>query len=478
MRIKLIIRFLSILISLTSIFMLSSVAFSFYYKDNQWPKFLEIIAFGVILGFTGIILTKDAPKELNRKEGFLLVTLSWIVVSAFGSLPYMLIGHLDFTDAFFETMSGFTTTGASILEDIEALPKSLLFWRSLTHWLGGMGIVVLTVAILPILGVGGMKLIKAEAPGPSVEKISPRITETAKYLWFTYILLSAIETVLLLAGGMDLFDALTHTFGTMATGGFSPKNSSVAFFHSAYIDWVITIFMFIAGANFAIHFKLLTGKFSSLKDEELKAYTLIIIIAVFIVTIFNLPIYKDFFNSLRFSAFQVVSIMTTTGYVTADYEKWKPAAQMILFLLMFIGGCAGSTGGSIKVIRVYTLTKQAINELKYNIHPKGVFTLRLNGQHIRKNMIYSTAGFFFLYMATFLTIALAVSLFGVDILTSLSASAATLGNIGPGFGMVGPTDNYAWLPSIVKWILSFAMLVGRLEIYTVFVLFSTAFWKK
>ncbi len=458
--------------------MLSSVAFSFYYKDNQWPKFLEIIAFGVILGFTGIILTKDAPKELNRKEGFLLVTLSWIVVSAFGSLPYMLIGHLDFTDAFFETMSGFTTTGASILEDIEALPKSLLFWRSLTHWLGGMGIVVLTVAILPILGVGGMKLIKAEAPGPSVEKISPRITETAKYLWFTYILLSAIETVLLLAGGMDLFDALTHTFGTMATGGFSPKNSSVAFFHSAYIDWVITIFMFIAGANFAIHFKLLTGKFSSLKDEELKAYTLIIIIAVFIVTIFNLPIYKDFFNSLRFSAFQVVSIMTTTGYVTADYEKWKPAAQMILFLLMFIGGCAGSTGGSIKVIRVYTLTKQAINELKYNIHPKGVFTLRLNGQHIRKNMIYSTAGFFFLYMATFLTIALAVSLFGVDILTSLSASAATLGNIGPGFGMVGPTDNYAWLPSIVKWILSFAMLVGRLEIYTVFVLFSTAFWKK
>ncbi|WP_238321437.1 TrkH family potassium uptake protein [Hippea alviniae] len=454
------------------------MAFSFYYKDNQWPKFLEIIAFGVILGFTGIILTKDAPKELNRKEGFLLVTLSWIVVSAFGSLPYMLIGHLDFTDAFFETMSGFTTTGASILEDIEALPKSLLFWRSLTHWLGGMGIVVLTVAILPILGVGGMKLIKAEAPGPSVEKISPRITETAKYLWFTYILLSAIETVLLLAGGMDLFDALTHTFGTMATGGFSPKNSSVAFFHSAYIDWVITIFMFIAGANFAIHFKLLTGKFSSLKDEELKAYTLIIIIAVFIVTIFNLPIYKDFFNSLRFSAFQVVSIMTTTGYVTADYEKWKPAAQMILFLLMFIGGCAGSTGGSIKVIRVYTLTKQAINELKYNIHPKGVFTLRLNGQHIRKNMIYSTAGFFFLYMATFLTIALAVSLFGVDILTSLSASAATLGNIGPGFGMVGPTDNYAWLPSIVKWILSFAMLVGRLEIYTVFVLFSTAFWKK
>ena len=478
MRIKLIIRFLSILISLTSIFMLSSVAFSFYYKDNQWLKFLGIIVFGIILGIVGIISTKDTPKELNRKEGFLLVTSSWIVVSAFGSFPYIIIGHLSFTDAFFETMSGFTTTGASILTNIEALPKSLLFWRSLTHWLGGMGIVVLTVAILPMLGVGGMNLIKAEAPGPSVEKISPRITETAKYLWFTYILLSGIETVLLLFGGMNLFDALTHTFGTMATGGFSPKNSSVAFFHSAYIDWVITIFMFIAGANFAIHFKLLTGKFNALKDEELKAYTLIILVAVFTVTIFNLPIYKDFLNSLRYSAFQVVSIITTTGYATADYEKWKPAAQMILFLLMFIGGCAGSTGGSIKVVRIYTLAKQAINELKYNIHPKGVFTLRLNGQHIRKNMIYSTAGFFFLYMGTFITIALVVSFFGIDILTSLSVSAATLGNIGPGFGMVGPTDNYAWLPTTVKWILSFTMLAGRLEIYTVFVLFSPAFWKK
>ncbi len=478
MRIKLIIRFLSILISLTSIFMLSSVAFSFYYKDNQWLKFLGIIVFGIILGIVGIISTKDTPKELNRKEGFLLVTSSWIVVSAFGSLPYIIIGHLSFTDAFFETMSGFTTTGASILTNIEALPKSLLFWRSLTHWLGGMGIVVLTVAILPMLGVGGMNLIKAEAPGPSVEKISPRITETAKYLWFTYILLSGIETVLLLFGGMNLFDALTHTFGTMATGGFSPKNSSVAFFHSAYIDWVITIFMFIAGANFAIHFKLLTGKFNAFKDEELKAYTLIILVAVFTVTIFNLPIYKDFLNSLRYSAFQVVSIITTTGYATADYEKWKPAAQMILFLLMFIGGCAGSTGGSIKVVRIYTLAKQAINELKYNIHPKGVFTLRLNGQHIRKNMIYSTAGFFFLYMGTFITIALVVSFFGIDILTSLSVSAATLGNIGPGFGMVGPTDNYAWLPTTVKWILSFTMLAGRLEIYTVFVLFSPAFWKK
>ncbi len=475
---KLIIRFISFLLVVVSLFMLTSVAFAIYYSENTIKSFVLIATCGLLLGILGITLTQKHSKNLNRKEGFLLVSLSWIIVSAFGSLPYVSIAHLSFTNAFFETMSGFTTTGASVLTDIEALPKSLLFWRSLTHWLGGMGIIVLTVAILPMLGIGGIKLIKAEAPGPSMEKISPRITETAKYLWLAYVFLSALETILLLAGGMNLFDALTHTFGTMATGGFSTKNSSIAYFHSAYIDWVIIVFMFLAGANFSIHFKLLTGKFTAVKDEELLAYTIIIFGSILIVSLDNLGYYSNFLKSLRYSAFQVVSIMTTTGYVTANYTKWNGLAQTVLFVLMFIGGCAGSTGGSIKVIRIYTLLKQAINELKYNIHPKGVFTLTINKQPIRKNLVYSVSGFFFLYIITFMTVALLVSSFGVDLLTALGASAATLGNIGPGFGGVGPADNYAWLPGPVKWILSFAMLSGRLEIYTVFVLFSPAFWKK
>ncbi len=478
MNYKFIVKFISILIAITSLFMASSIPFALYYSEKTIPQFVIIIILGITAGMLGLVVGKDAPNRLNRKDGFLLVSLSWIVISAFGSLPYILIAHLSFTDAFFETMSGFTTTGASILANIEALPKSLLFWRSLTHWLGGMGIIVLTVAILPMLGIGGIKLIKAEAPGPSMEKISPRIAETAKYLWLAYVVLSALETVLLLLGGMNLFDALTHTFGTMATGGFSPKNSSVAYFHSSYIDWVIIIFMFIAGANFSIHFRVLTGKFKALNDEELKAYAVIVLAAVLLVTLDNLSIYKNIFQSLRYSAFQVVSIMTTTGFVTADYSKWNGFAKTILFILMFIGGCAGSTGGSIKVIRIYTLFKQAINELKYNIHPKGVFTLTINGQIVRKNIIFSISGFFFLYMATFFIVALLVSMFGVDILTSLGASAATLGNIGPGFGKVGPVNNYAWLPSTVKWILSTAMLAGRLEIYTVFVIITPAFFRK
>ncbi len=478
MQIKTVVKFLSLLTLIISVFMFMPLGFSIYYKDGAQLGFIIPSTIGITLGLFGILSLKTTKDQLSKKDGFLLVTLSWIIISLIGSLPYIISAHLSITNAFFETMSGFTTTGASILTDIESLPKSVLFWRSLTHWLGGMGIIVLAVAVLPILGIGGIQLIKAESPGPTVEKISPRITETAKYLWFVYFMFSVIETILLLLGGMDLFDALTHTFGTMATGGFSTKNTSVAYFHSAYIDWVITIFMFIAGANFSIHFKLLTGKFSSLKDNELRFYALIVIIAVLLVSIDISKNYSNFFEALRYGAFQVVSIITTTGYATTDYEKWPHFAQSILFLLMFIGGCSGSTGGSIKIIRIYTLLKQSINEIKYHIHPKGVFSLIINGQMVRKNIVYSVSGFFFLYMATFAIVALSVSLFGVDLITALSASAATLGNIGPGFGNIGPTDNYAFLPSIVKWILSFAMLVGRLEIYTVFVLLTPTFWRK
>ncbi len=478
MNFKLIIKFLSILVMIISVFMIFPLIFSIYYHDNAYFGFIITSIIGLMVGLLGTTLVKVDNKQLSKKDGFLLVTLSWIVIALFGGLPYIIGVHMDLTNSFFETMSGFTTTGASILTNIEAMPKSILFWRSLTHWLGGMGIIVLSVAVLPMLGVGGIQLIKAESPGPTMEKISPRIAETAKYLWLVYFLLSVIETVLLLGGGMNLFDALTHTFGTMATGGFSTKNASVAYFHSAYIDWVITVFMFLAGANFSIHFKVLTGRFSSLKDDEFKFYTLIVVIATLLVSISILHQYTNFFQALRYGAFQVVSIMTTTGFVTANYEKWPHFAQTVLFILMFIGGCSGSTGGSIKVIRIYTLLKQSIIEIKHHIHSKGVFSLLINKQLIRKNIVYSISGFFFLYITIFFIVALSVSLFGVDIITSLSASAATLGNIGPGFGSVGPVDNYAALPSVVKWILSFAMLVGRLEIYTVFVILTPTFWKK
>ncbi len=478
MNIKLVFKILLILLSIVSVFMIFPLMFSYYYHDGMELAFVVPAFLGILGGTFAMLFLKTSKEQLTKRDGFLLVTLAWVFTSFFGSLPYMLGVHMSLTNAFFETMSGFTTTGASILTDIEAMPKSILFWRSLTHWLGGMGIVVLSVAILPMLGIGGIQLIKAESPGPTMEKITPRIAQTAKYLWGVYLLLSIVETLLLLAGGMNLFDALTHTFGTMATGGFSTKNTSIAYFHSAYIDWVIIVFMFLAGANFSIHFRLLTGRFKSLLDDELRFYTFIVVAAVLLVSVDLLNQYGNFFSALRYGAFQVVSIMTTTGYVTANYEKWPHLAQMVLFLLMFVGSCSGSTGGSVKVIRIYTLLKQAINELKYHIHPKGVFALTINKQPVRKNIVYSVSGFFFLYMATFFLVALSVSMFGVDLITSLSASAATLGNIGPGFGNVGPVDNYAHLPVVVKWILSFAMLVGRLEIYTVFVIFAPAFWRK
>jgi len=358
------------------------------------------------------------------------------------------------------------------------MPRSILFWRSLSHWLGGMGIVVLSVAILPILGIGGLQLIKAEAPGPTVDKLTPRIAGTAKILWFIYIGFTVTETVLLLFGGMDLFDALTHTFSTLATGGFSTKNASVGHYNSAYIDGVITLFMIFAGINFTLHFRVLTGRLHYLKhNTEFKIYLLIFVVSTLLIA-FNL---RSFYGSagdcFRFASFQAASILTTTGFATTDFEQWPFLSQMILFFLMFIGGCSGSTGGGIKVIRIVTLLKQGFNEMKFLLHPRGVFTLRISGNVVRKNIVYAISGFFFLYVFILLIISLTVATSGQDLITSFSTALATLGNIGPGFGKIGPAENYAFYPGYVKWTLSFAMLVGRLELYTVLVLFTPRFWK-
>ncbi|MBU1053112.1 MAG: TrkH family potassium uptake protein [Proteobacteria bacterium] len=483
MNYKLVFKIISILILIITCFLIFPAAVAFYYKEiYEFKVFLIIIGSLLLISSLLYFFLKPERKDsLSTRDGFLLVTLSWLSASFVGALPFYFTDCIPvFADAFFETMSGFTTTGASILTSIESLPKSMLFWRSLTHWLGGMGIVVLAVAILPILGIGGLQLIKAEAPGPSVDKISPRIKETAKILWYIYLGLTIIETILLMLGGMDFFDALTHTFGTLATGGFSPKNTSVGYYNSAYIDGVITIFMIIAGANFILHYRMITGRYKSmLRDTEFRVYISIFIIAVVIITM-NLygTYYESLGNSIRQAGFQAASILTTTGYATVDYEKWPFLAQAVLFFLMFIGGCSGSTGGGIKVIRIYSLLKQAYNEMKYLLHPRAIFLLKISRKTIKKDIMYSISGFFFLYILTLLIITLVVASSNQDVLTSVSTALATVGNIGPGFGNIGPAEHFGFYPAYVKWVLCFAMLAGRLELYTVLILFTPVFWKK
>jgi trk system potassium uptake protein TrkH len=480
MNFKMVVRVLGFIAVFTGVAMLLPIPFAIYYDDGSAVSLLISslisISFGV-LGFLGF----GKKDELRAREGFAIVTFGWITFSLFGSLPFIFSGAIpNYTDAFFETMSGFTTTGATILTDIEALPEGILFWRSLTHWLGGMGIIVLSIAILPFLGVGGMQLFKAEVPGPIADKLKPRVTETAKILWGVYVLISALETVLLLFGGMNLFDALCHTFGTMATGGYSTKNTSVAAYSSAYIDYVIIIFMFLAGTNFSLHYRLLKRDFKSFFiNTELRVFFFIILTATLIIgTDTFLNNYGNIGESLRYSLFQVVAIITTTGFGTADYESWSALSQSILFFLMFVGGCAGSTGGGMKVMRVYLLVKFGITEIKKLIHPQAVIPVRIGNTVVDKKVMLNIAGFMVLSIFIFLISSLIIAAFGHSIETSFGAVAATLNNIGPGLDMVGPTDNYAFFSAPVKWILSFLMLLGRLELFTVLILITPAFWKK
>ncbi|WP_210411546.1 TrkH family potassium uptake protein [Oceanispirochaeta crateris] len=484
MKMKLILHVLVILLAIISLFMLIPAGIALFYGETECLRafLLPIIVLLPLAIGLYVITRKNRDKVMSPRDGFMLVSLAWISASALGAMPFYLSGTIpSFTDAYFETMSGFTTTGASILTAIEGLPFSILFWRSLTHWLGGMGIVVLTVAVFPLLGIGGLQLLKAEAPGPSVDKITPKIAHTAKLLWFIYLGMTVIETLLLLLGGMNLFDSLTHTFGTMATGGFSTKNTSVGYYDSPFIHWVITIFMVMAGLNFALYFKLLTGRIKGfLIDSEMKAYLGIFLIASLAIT-FSLMknhVFHGFFESLRYAAFQVASILTTTGFATTNYDLWPEFSKTILFLMMFVGGCAGSTGGGIKVVRIVTLFKLAFRELKRLIYPRGVFHLRLNKMVLRKDIISVITGFVFLYVFTLLVTTVVVAGGGYDILSSFSTALVTVGNIGPGFNLVGPTMNFSFFQPGIKWFLSLAMMMGRLEIYTVMVLFIPHFWRK
>lgn len=484
MRIAVVLRIFSIFLLILSFFMIIPLFVAWYYGENELlPSFLVPIGvnIGIFLGLLPLTIGRE-HRHLSTKGGFLFVTMAWFGAAATGALPFFLSGAVPrYVNAFFETMSGFTTTGASILTDIQGLPKSILFWRSLTHWLGGMGIVVLTVAIFPLLGTGGFQLVKAEAPGPSVDKVTPRITATAKILWFIYLVFTVLETALLLFGGMDLFDALTHTFGTLATGGFSPKNASVGHFSSAYIHIVITIFMLMAGVNFVLYHKMIIGNFRPVgRNTEIKAYLGIFVVTMLVIAVnlFRQGAYGSFGESLRFAGFQAASILTTTGYATADFAAWPALSKAILFALMFIGGSSGSTGGGIKVMRIVTLFKLGINELKYLVHPKGIFNVRMNKDTVKKDIVFVISGFVFLYIFMLIVTALVVASAGNDILTSFSTALVTLGNIGPGFGKIGPTLNYAFYPDYVKYFLVFIMTLGRLEIFTILVLFTPRFWRR
>jgi trk system potassium uptake protein len=471
---------LGALLIFEGISMLFPLAFSIYYADGTALAFVYSILACVSVGGILFFFNRNF-KDLRIREGFAIVGFGWTIMALFGALPHIFSGAIpSLTDAFFETMSGFSTTGASILTDIESLPKGILFWRSQTHWIGGMGIIVMSLAILPLLGVGGMQLFKAEVPGPIPDKLQPRIKETAKLLWIVYVIVTAVETIFLLFGGMDLFDSLCHTFGTVATGGFSTKNASIAHYNSVYIETVIVFFMFVAGTNFSLHYKLLRGNFKIYKiDREFLFYLKITVLMTVLTTVVvYFSRYSDFFHALRAAVFQVVSITTTTGYATDDYELWSTSGQLIMLMLMFIGGCAGSTGGSIKIIRIMLVLKHSINEIKKLLHPNAYLPVRMGGRVVQPEVITNVLGFFLLYMVIFASGSVAMAALGLDALTAISSVAATLGNIGPGLGSIGPTENYAHIPLMGKWLLSFFMLMGRLEIYTILILFVPEFWKK
>ncbi len=476
-----VLKVLAFLLLVTAACLLLPALVSALYGDPDWPYFLAAAGLGGLVGGLVLLTVRYAP-ELRVREGFAVVSFGWLVVGLLGAMPYWLSGQIpSLIDAVFESISGFTTTGATILVDIESRTHGTLFWRSLTHWLGGMGIVLLALAILPLLGVGGMQLFRAEVPGPVAERLTPRIRQTAKLLWAVYFLLTALEVIALMIAGMGPFDAVCHSFATMATGGFSNHNQSVGGYSSPAVEWIVIVFMFLAGANFSLHYLALTGRVKVYaKDEEFRFYGSIILVctALIATTLWHISFYPTAAATVRHTLFQVVSIITTTGFGTADYLLWPPVAHAILLILMAVGGCAGSTGGGVKVMRVFILLRHAKSELKKMLHPRGVYTLWFNNRAMSPALLTNVLGFFLLYLLVYLVGVVILTLGGLDLVTSVGATAATLGNIGPGLGLVGPASNYSSLVGWEKMLLVLFMLIGRLEIFTVLVLFLPEAWRR
>jgi trk system potassium uptake protein len=474
-------RIITIIIAFIGLTFIIPISTAYVFGEIQvLPAFIIPMAAGCLFAVLFLIIGWKKEIRLSTRGTFVVVASAWITASIFGALPLYFSGAIPhFTDALFESVSGFTTTGATILGNVDSLPRSINLWRCETHWLGGMGIVTLTVALLPLLGVGGFQLIKAETTGPEKGKVTPKITTTAKLLWLIYTVLTALQTVLLMIAGMDFIDALSYAFATLGTGGFATKNASVGAYNSVPVDIICTVFMFIAGVNFNIYYYIVTGKISDVRsNSELKAFAAVSVIATAAVSFFIMPQYGSFAAALRYGSFQVASILTTTGFATADYTQWVPSAQVILFLLFFIGGCSGSTAGGIKVIRWVVLSKQVHNETERMLHPHGVFSIRLNGKAGRKDIVFSVAAFVSLYLVfVFITTTIGC-ICTLDLLSSFTGALSVVGNVGPAFGKFGPSCNYGFIPDSLKLWYSFAMLAGRLELYTMIIFFMPAYWKK
>lgn len=482
MRWRYILNVVGILTLFLGLTMLFPLMVAFYYRDNSIYSIL--ISIGITV-FSGILLhlvfKGEKVENLTKREGMAIVTFGWSSACLFGALPFYIGGEFgSFVNALFESVSGFTTTGSSILTNIEGVSMGLLFWRSLIQWFGGMGIIVLSIAILPFLGVGGMQLYKAEVPSPVPDKLRPRIRDTAMILWKVYALFSVAEIIFLMLGGMNLYDALCHTFTTMPTGGFSTKNASIAHYDSVYLDFVVFFFMLAASINFSLHYQLLRGKpLAFWKDSECRVFLGAVVVLILVVT-FNIfgSVYQSLGQAFRYSSFQVMSIITTTGYATADYEQWPAMSRLILLICMFTGASAGSTGGGIKWLRIMLYFKYCYRELFALLHPHAVTHIKIAGKSVPEDVMRSVMGFLALYLGLFGFCSVVLAGLGVDFVTSFSAVAATLGNIGPGFGAVGPVENFANIPVLGKWLLIWCMLLGRLEIFTVIILLVPEFWRR
>ena len=461
-------------------FSIPLVVASIYGENSVILPFVIPMVVSFVLLFAINIPTRKVRINLTTRHTFLIVALSWVFASLMGAVPFY-FSHCfaSFTDAFFESVSGFTTTGATILSEVESLPRSINVLRCLTHWLGGMGIVTLTVALLPILGVGGFQLIKAETTGPEKGKVTARITTTAKLLWIIYAGLTIIEAILLKIAGMDWVDAISHALATLGTGGFSTRNASIGGYNSVAIEVICTVFMILAGINFSLFFSLITGKFKDIiENSEFKAYCGMVAIFIIVITICIKPVYGSIGTALRYSSFQVASIMSTTGFGTADFLTWPSTAQFWIFILFFLGGCSGSTSGGIKIVRWVILCKQVNNETKKMLHPHGVFTVRLNNRVGRKDIVFNVTAFMAVYAILISSTTFIGCVGKLDILSAFTGALSMVGNAGPAFGMLVPTSNYGFSPAFVKWWYCFAMLAGRLELYTMIIFFMPSYWKK
>lgn len=490
---KIIFHIMGLLLLVNGGFMWIAALFSFIYKDGVGVEMLLAGLVSLLLGGVIMLVTRKHKKELDKRDGYIIVAFGWIFMSLAGTLPYIFTGAIPgFTNAFFETISGYTTTGATILNNVEQMPEGILLWRSITHWIGGMGIIVLAIAILPLLGIGGMQLFAAEAPGPGGDKLHPRITDTAKRLWLIYVGYTIAETVLLKLAGMSFFDAINHSLSTLSTGGFSTKNASIAHWNDQpIIQYIIIFFMFLAGANFVLSYFAFKGKFSRIvQDDEFKTYGLMIIgmtLVVGLVIYFDVGItyatagypqvWGAFESSMRHGLFQVLAVMTTTGFVSADFTQWTPFLTIFFFGLMFLGGSSGSTSGGVKIVRHLIMIKNGILEFRRSLHPNAILPVRYNKRAVQQPIVYNILGFFILYMLSFILGVLVFSWLGLDYETALGAAASTLGNVGPALGDLGPVETYAKLPALAKWWATFLMLIGRLELFTVLILLTPFFWR-